>query len=106
MRKGIIFTSSQSNNALALSERFQMRAQKLNFHALTKTQSFQLEQAIAVEAGCNMADVRFSHTENFIYVHFFIGEFRQCAIINPNGEYYEFRESIRKPVKEAIKLAA
>ncbi len=83
-----------------------MRAQKLHFHALTESQSFQLEQALAVEASCNMADVRFSHTENFMYVHFFVGEFRQCAIINPKGEYYEFRESIRKSVKEAIELAA
>ncbi len=83
-----------------------MRAQKLHFHALTENQSFQLEQAIAVEVGCNMADVRFSHTENFMYVHFFVGEFRQCAIINPNGEYYEFRESIRKSVNEAIELAS
>ncbi|AUR91278.1 hypothetical protein NVP1158O_51 [Vibrio phage 1.158.O._10N.261.45.E12] len=82
-----------------------MRAQKLHFHALTENQSFQLEQAIAVEAGCNMADVRFSYTENFMYVHFTTYGVRQCAIINPNGEYYEFRQSIRKAVDEVIRFA-
>lgn len=83
-----------------------MRSKVINSLALTTAKNFQLEQALAIESGCNMSEVRFSYTENYIYVHFYVGSFRQCAIIKPNGDYWDFREAISNSVKEAKSLAA
>ncbi len=95
----ILFIPSQSNNALAISERFQMKA-------LSSDQFFQIEQAIAKEVGCNLAHVKISKSSHCYFVWFPCFGINQCAIIWPDGEYWGFRESIRKSFEEAKSLAA
>ena len=74
--------------------------------ALSSQQLFQLEQALAAEVGCNMAHVKVSKSSVCYFVWFPCYGIDQCAIIWPDGEYWGFRESIKKSVEEAKRLAA
>ena len=74
--------------------------------ALSSDQLFQLEQALAIEVGCNIAQVKISKSYACYFVWFPCCGINQCAIIWPDGEYWGFRESIRKSVEEAKSLAA
>ncbi len=74
--------------------------------ALSSNQLFQLEQAVAAEVGCNLSHVRVSKGIACHFVWFPCFGISQCAVIYPDGEYWGFRESIRKSVKEARNIAA
>lgn len=70
----------------------------LNTCLLNQVQRFQLEQAVAVELGCNLADVSVSSVGNELFLNFQQNGSLKVISLPQNGEYWEYRNAISKSV--------
>ncbi|MGL4616491.1 MAG: hypothetical protein ACRCVV_21890 [Shewanella sp.] len=71
-----------------------------NSSALSKAKVSQIADALSAEAGCNLADASISCGWIFTFVQFTVAGVRKCALINPSGSYFDFRESIASAMAE------
>lgn len=70
----------------------------LNTCLLTQKQRFHLEQAVAVELRCNLADVSVSSIGQNLFLNFKKNGDLKVISLPQDGEYWEYRNAISKSV--------